>query len=68
MSKKTFTIKVCKDNECDKNPTEPLEIGNEWYIYCCIKGFEKSLKDFTEWLKNSKQKSDECIQPNDKTF
>lgn len=43
-------VQVCKEKECDKTPTEPITIGNETHIFCCQKGFEKSLKDFAEFV------------------
>lgn len=44
-------IQVCKENECDKNLLIGVEIGDKTYNYCCRKGFEKSVNDFSKTIK-----------------
>jgi hypothetical protein len=44
-SKQKF-IQVCKIEACDKEPTDEIKVGNQKYLFCCQKGFQKSLKDF----------------------
>ena len=45
MKVKTF----CKQ-DCEGVPYE-VEVGNQTHLFCCEKGFKKSLKDFQESLK-----------------
>lgn len=45
---------VCKEEECDKKSTD-VKIGSVYYIFCCQKGFEQSLKAFEEFVGKSKK-------------
>lgn len=47
-------IQVCKIDECD-NKTIEAPIRNEVYLFCCQKGFEISLKDFTNYINTLNQ-------------
>jgi len=50
QSAETKSVQVCDKNTCDKKQTERITIGNKHYTFCCQKGFEKSLKEFTKNL------------------
>ncbi|WP_165590527.1 hypothetical protein [Chryseobacterium aquaticum] len=43
-------FKVCKKGECDKKRYE-IDIKGGKKMFCCEKGFRKSLEQFTESLK-----------------
>lgn len=47
----TKLIQVCELNECEQKPEE-VTVKNKRYTFCCIKGFEKSLKEFEDSLKH----------------
>lgn len=38
---------VCDPKDCENSPIVDVEIGNEKLNFCCQKGFEKSLLDFS---------------------
>jgi len=42
---------VCLKNECDNKPEE-VQVGDITHNFCCMKGFEKSLKQFNEFVAN----------------
>ncbi len=64
MDKKISKIKVCCPGECDNTPTEEMEVGNEIHIYCCEKGFLKTMDEFTNSpLKGPHTITDEAIAP-----
>jgi len=44
-------VQVCPENKCDKKP-EQVEVGNIKHNFCCMKGFEISLKQFNEFVAN----------------
>jgi hypothetical protein len=44
---------VCNENECDNKPEE-VEVGNVKHLFCCMKGFQKALDEFYEYLKSGK--------------
>ncbi len=39
---------VCDPADCENSPITDVEIGNQKLNFCCQKGFEKSLSDFTK--------------------
>jgi hypothetical protein len=45
---------ICKESECDNKPVTNMTIGNGNYNFCCQKGFEKSLNEFTKFLGKKK--------------
>lgn len=47
-------VQVCKEDECLNKPEMNVEVGNQTHNFCCIKGFEKALNDFSEYLKSGK--------------
>jgi len=40
-------IQVCHPVLCDQEPTQQL-VGNKAHWFCCMKGFEQSLKEYAE--------------------
>lgn len=51
-------IKVCSEEDCNKNPY-PVKVKSKRLVFCCKKGFEKSLEDFTNHLSNACEKCKE---------
>lgn len=47
-------IQVCKENECENTPVFNMKIGSHTHNFCCQKGFEKSLSEFTKFLGKKK--------------
>lgn len=47
-------VQVCKEVECNKEPLMNVEVGNQIHNFCCMKGFEKALSDYQEYLKSGK--------------
>ncbi len=47
-------IQVCKEKECDNKPVLNVQIGSHKQNFCCQKGFEKSLSEFTKFLGKKK--------------
>lgn len=47
-------VQVCKEIECLNTPEMGVEVGNQTHNFCCIKGLEKALNDFSEHLKSGK--------------
>lgn len=47
-------VQVCKEN-CKNIPYE-AQVKSKVITFCCKEGFEKSLVDFQNFLKNSKKK------------
>ncbi len=43
-------IQVCEVPDCDHKPLE-VRVGKQLHIFCCKKGFEKSLQEFKKHLK-----------------
>lgn len=68
MAKKISKIKVCCPDECDNTPTEEIEVGNEFHIYCCEKGFLQAMDEFTNSpLEGPHTITDESICPKEST-
>ncbi len=44
---------ICNLKDCDKKPVIDVQIGNKKHDFCCQKGFEKSIKDFNDFIKNN---------------
>ncbi len=54
IMKSKKVIQVCS-SDCEKKEFS-TKVGNKTSIFCCKKGFEKSLKDFSQSIKKpSKQ-------------
>ena len=49
--KHTEIIIVCKKDKCKNEPFE-AKVDYKTYLFCCQKGFEKSLKDFQKSIKD----------------
>lgn len=68
MAKKISKIKVCCPDECDNTPTEEIEVGNEFHIYCCEKGFLQAMDEFTNSpFEEPHTITDEAIAPREST-
>jgi hypothetical protein len=54
-SKTTKMIMVCqtKGQPCDNKAFDPETKGMD-FIFCCQKGFEQSIEDFTKQVKQEK--------------
>jgi len=59
-------IKVCSNN-CDNTPTEEIEVGNEFHIYCCEKGFLQAMEEFSNPVEGPHTITDESICPKEST-
>lgn len=60
-------IKVCLANDCDNTPTEEIEVGNEFHIYCCEKGFLQAMEEFSNPIEEPHTITDESICPKEST-
>ena len=59
---------MCCPGECDNTPTEEIEVGNELHIYCCEKGFLKTMDEFINSpFKEPHTITDETIPPRGST-
>jgi hypothetical protein len=65
MDKKIVSrIKYCLPDDCDNTPTKEIEVGNEFHIYCCEKGFLQAMDEFTSSpFKEPHIITDEIIAP-----
>ena len=46
-------VQGCKDDKCENEPVLDIKIGNETHNFCCQRGFEKGLEDFSNYLKKN---------------
>ena len=60
-------IKVCLTNDCNNTPTEEIEVGNEFHIYCCEKGFLQAMEEFSNPVEGPHTITDESICPKENT-
>ena len=62
MSEQQKPIQVCSEADCDKTPLLNVEVGSKKHDFCCKKGFQKSLADFTASMKITTRPEDFDVQ------